>query len=88
MVKNSRINPKYPTLVQSPSQETQETTDLGPSLATWGRKYQRQHREKEIEREMELERQLSIEDTKLLQNVKYSRIKDFRSQAGSHTSKK
>ena len=49
---------------------------------------QRKQQEQEAERELELGRKLSIDDTKLLQNVKSSRIKDFRSRAGSHTSKK
>ena len=69
MVKRSIINPKSPSPSQSSSQETQETTNLGPSLATRGRKSQRQQREQEAERELELGRKLSIEDTKLLQNV-------------------
>ena len=88
MVKHSIINIESTSPGQSSSQETQETIDLGPSLATRGRKSQRQQREQEAERELELGRQLSIEDTKILQNVKYSGIKDFKSRAGSHTSKK
>ena len=88
MVKQSRIDPKLASLGQSSSQETQETTGLGPSQATRGRKSQKQQREQEAEREIELGRQLSIEDTGLLQNVKSFGSKDFISRAGSHTSKK
>ena len=53
-----------------------------------GRKSQRQQREQEAERELELGRQLNIEDTRLIQNVKPYGTKDFKSRAGSHTSKK
>ena len=42
MVKHIIINPKSTSLGQSSSQETQETIDIGPSLAMRGRKYQRQ----------------------------------------------
>ena len=88
MVKHRRINPKSPSPGQSSSQETQETIDLRPSLATWGRKSQRKHQEQEAKRELELGRKLSIEDTKLLHNVKSYGTKDFRYRAGSHTSNK
>ena len=88
MVKHRRINSKNPSPSQSSSQESQEATDLGPSQAMRGRGSQKQQREHEVEREMELGRQLNIKDTRLLQNVKPYGTKDFRSRAGSHTSKK
>ena len=53
MVKHNRINPKSSSPGQSSSQETQETTDLGPSQSMRRRKSQR---EKEAERELELGR--------------------------------
>ena len=88
MVKHSRINSKNPSRGQYSSQESQEATDLGPSQATQGRRSQKQQREQEAERELKLGRQLSIEDKRLLQNVKSYKTKDFKSRAGSHTSKK
>ena len=88
MVKHNRINPKTTSPGHLSSQETQVAIDLGPSQATWGRKYQRQQRDKEVDRELELGRKLSIEDIRLLQNVKSYRNKDFRSRVGSYTSKK
>ena len=88
MVKQSRINPKLASSGQSSSQETQETTGLGPSQATRGQRSQKQQREQEAEREIELGRQLSIEDIGLLQNVKASGARDFRPRAGSHAAKK
>ena len=66
MVKHRKINPNSTSPGQSSSQETQETIDLGSSLATRGRKFQMQQRDQEVERELELGRKLSIEDTKLL----------------------
>ena len=88
MVKHDKINPKTTSPGQSSSQETQAATDLGPSQAMRGIKSQRQQREQEAERELELGRKLSIEDTRLLQNVKSYGTQDFRSRAGSHISKK
>ena len=88
MVEHSIINLKHTSPSQSSSQEKQETTDLGPSQATQGRRSQRKQQEQDVERELELGRKLIIEDTKLLQNVKYSGTKDFRSLAGSHAFKK
>ena len=79
MVKNSKINPNPTSLGQSSSQETQETTDLRPFQAMRGRKSQIQQREQDVERELELGRKLSIEDIRLLQNVKSYGTKDFRS---------
>ena len=88
MVRHSRINPTHVSTGQSSSQETHETAGKGPSQATRGRKSQRQQHEQEEKRELELGRQLNIEETRLLQKVKSSGAKDFRSRAGSHTLKK
>ena len=88
MVKQTRINPKLASPGQTSSQETHETSGVGPSQATRGRKSQKQQREKEAEKEIELGRQLSIEDTGLLQSIKSSGDREFRPQAGSHASKK
>ena len=86
MVKQSRINPKLASPGQSSSQETHETTGLGPSQATRGRKSQKQQRDQEAERELELGRQINIEG--LIQNVKASGARDFRPCARSHATKK